>query len=113
MGLQKRLDDAGSFLNRLTKRAPPAVALFDDLAKRYGLARQFLADRPAKELAILINANLSHISWVISNNHLLTHVCSQRQIQIAQALEMDSILANLAAFGYGQQQQVELLKALR
>jgi hypothetical protein len=58
------------------------------------------------------DADFGHIPWVIANDHGFAHIGRQREIKVAQALEMNPIRAYLATFGDGQQQQIELFKTL-
>src|SRR5256885_716376 len=62
---------------------------------------------------VMKDADFRHVSWVIANDDRLTHVCRQREIEVPQALEMNAIRAYFATLGHGQQQQIELVEALR
>ena len=58
------------------------------------------------------DADFGHIPWVIANDHGFAHVGRQGEIEVSQALETNAIWAHFAAFGHGQQQQIELFEAL-
>ncbi len=53
------------------------------------------------------------VARVVANRHLFAHIGGEGEVQIAEALEVDAVLADLAGFGHGEQQQVELLQRFR
>ena len=59
------------------------------------------------------DADFRHVSWIIANDDRLPHIGRQREIEVPQALEMNAIRAYFATLGHGQQQQIELVEALR
>ena len=77
------------------------------------LAGQLLADGPAEEAVLVVDADLGQVARVVADRHRLADVGRQRQVEVAEALEADAVLLDPARLGDGQQQQVELLQRVR
>ena len=74
----------------------------DNLAEGNGFPRELGADGPTEKAVVVKDANLGHVPGVIANDDVFAHVGGQRRIQVTETLEMNPVLAHLAAFGDGQ-----------
>ena len=96
----------------LTQLATSGVSRPDDLLQADRLASQLLADCPTQEALLVIDPDLSQVTRVIADDDLLADVGSQRQVDVAEALEVNTVLMNATGSGHRQQEKVELLQGV-
>src|SRR4029453_9091950 len=109
---QELIGDARSSPDMLTQLATSGVSRPDDLLQADRLASQLLADCPTQEALLVIDPDLSQITRVIADDYLLADVGSQRQVDVAEALEVKTVLMNARGSGHRQQAKVELLQGV-
>jgi|GEM_PF-3668380 len=96
----------------LTQLATSGVSRPDDLLQADRLASQLLADCPTQEALLVRDPDLSQVTRVIADDHLLADVGSQRQIDVAEALEMNTVLMDATGSRHRQQKEIELLQGV-
>ena len=58
------------------------------------------------------DTNFDQVGRVVANRHLLPNLGGQGEVEVAQPLEVDAVPVDAPSFGYGEQQQVQLLGRL-
>ena len=102
MRVQEHLNQACAVLQGVTQVSSSTITHLDDIAQGNGLSRSFRTNGPTEKALVMQDTDFGHIPWVIANNHGFPHVGRQREIEVAQALEMHAIGTHLATFRHGQ-----------
>jgi hypothetical protein len=102
MRVQEHLNQACAVLQGVTQVSSTTITHLDDIAQGNGLSRSFCTNGPTEKALVMKDTDFGHIPWVIANNHGFPPVGRQREIEVAQALEMNAIGTHLATFRHGQ-----------
>jgi hypothetical protein len=112
VGVQEHLHQACAVLQGVTQVPSTTMTRLDDVAQGNRLSRSFRTNGPTEKALVMKETDFGHIPWVIAHAHGFPHVGRQREIEVAQALEMHAIGTHRATFRHGQSQQIELVKTL-
>ena len=77
------------------------------------VARMFVAERTADELAFVVDVDLGRVARVIERLDLLADEGRERGLDVAPAHQANAVAEDLAGLGYMNEQHVELFEAVR
>ena len=83
-GLPPALHDRAQLLSAL-------VANANDVSQRHSLTGQVSRDRSTEELVSMENPDFAHISGIVADGHVFTHVRRQSEREVTETVEMDAI----------------------
>ena len=100
-GLPPALHDRAQLLSAL-------VASANDISEGYSLTRQVSRNRSAEELVPVENTNLAHVTWIVADGHVFTHVRRQGEREVTEAMEVNAVGSYPSTAQFMDEQEIEL-----
>jgi len=72
-----------------------------DLLQADRRASQFLTNSTTHKAILIKDAYLSHVGWVVPDQHVFFDIGCQRRVDVAMPLKADTILLHTTRFGNG------------
>jgi len=110
---EERLDEGFALGEPSAELAAPFSARADDVLEAGAVIGEFLADGAAEELPLMVDAQFGHVARVEADDDILADIGGQREVDVAQRMQMNPVLVDLAGFRHREQQEVKVLQGVR
>ena len=80
------------------------------VAQGHGAIRVLRVDRPAQEAIPVVDPDLGHVAWIVTDGDAFAHEGGERGIEIAQAAEADAVAPDHAWSSDQNEELVEILE---
>jgi hypothetical protein len=110
--LQKRIDDPLPIVEDRFEFATALVACSSDVSEGNGLSCQLRGYRRTKKAILVEDTDFSHVTGIVPNGHIFTHVRSENQGKIPQTVKVNAVATDLPSAYRLHEQQIKLLERL-